>query len=309
MVAEGSVTRGEFAAVMVQQTILPNPWTYSPSQLEKWRAAQLEIRPLQLILEVIDELGSSHGGSDAAYITPNELIRVCIPLAGTKATSAEIANAIGRHRTGRLDVSGWPDCAPGANDVRLAKEFLRFLANFGICRRIPIGPSLNDKYQIEELEDPAAVVAIAGDTIFAEDANADQIVEAARRSRLPSIIERQRTMVSILARPGQARFREHVLNAYDNRCFLTGDSMGEILEAAHIIPVEYGGADEPDNGICLRVDVHRLFDSGNIRIRPTGELVFSDALRASRNYGGLPGEIDIPPFVNPTNIQWRDLYY
>lgn len=307
-VAEGSVTQGEFAAILVQQTVLPNPWTYSSQELAKWRDAGLQIKPLALILEVLELLGRSHGNTNAAYITPWELIRICIPLAGTKAPSELIAEAIGRHRAGKLDVSDWPNCTPAANDHRLAKEFLRFLANFGLCRRIQKTTAMEDVYQLDELYDVEAAATGPAASIFDRDKNIDSIVEAIRHSPLPSIIERQRTLSMVLVRPGQSRFRELVFRAYSGRCFLTGDSMGEILEAAHIIPVTYGGADERENGICLRVDIHRLFDSNNLRIRPTGTLQFSEALRTSQNYSFLPHMIKIPSFVNPANIDWRDKY-
>ena len=309
-VAAGSITQGEFAGIMVRQTVLPNPWTYTAQEIAKWRAANLEIRPLALILEVLEQLGQSRGGVASAFITPGELIRICIPLAGVKATPAEIADAISEHRDGVLDVSMWPDCTPESNDKRLAREFLLFLSNFGLCHRIEAATHLEERYGLDELYDTQLLAARGEGSIFAgRGAGTDEIVEAVRHSPLPSIIERQRTLATVLARPGQSRFRETVLNAYANRCYLTGDSIGEILEAAHIIPVTHKGGDGVENGICLRVDVHRLFDTGNIRIRATGELVFSDALRASPNYTVLPSRINLPPFVNPANIRWRDDYY
>jgi len=305
-VARGDVTQGEFAAIMVQQTVLPNPWTYSPQDLARWHGAGLEIRPLALILGVLEVLGRRHGGARAAYITPRELIRICIPLAGSKAQASLIAEAIAAHRAGTLDVSDWPDCAPASNDHRLAKEFLLFLANFGLCRHIRKDDSMEDIYCLDELYDVEAVASRTAASMFA--GQTDAIVEAIRHSPLPSIIERQRIFSTVLARPAQSRFRERVFKAYSSRCFLTGDSLGEVLEAAHIIPVTYGGADKPENGICLRVDVHRLFDSNNIRIKATGELQFSDALRASKNYSLLPDKVMIPQFVNPANIHWREMY-
>jgi hypothetical protein len=307
-VAQGKVTQGEFAAIIVQQTVLPNPWTYSKQEVAKWQAAGLEIRPLSLILEVLEMLARKHGGMSTAYITPWELIHICIPLAGSKAQASLIAEAIAAQRAGKLDVTAWPDCTPESNDHRLAKEFLLFLANFGLCRHVEKDNSMEDVYRLDELYDVDAVTPGSTASIFTGQINTDAIVEAIRHSPLPSIIERQRTLTTVLARPGQSRFRELVFKAYSNHCLLTGDSMGEILEAAHIIPVTHKGADTPDNGICLRVDIHRLFDSNNIRIKATGELQFSDALRASKNYSFLPHKIKLPSFVKPANITWRDNY-
>jgi hypothetical protein len=292
---------------MVQQTVLPNPWVDRPQIIQKWRAAGLVIKPLQLIIQVMEELGRSYGGIEAAYITPWELIKICIPLAGNRATPTAIARDIARHRAGTLNVEAWPDCAPGDNDNRLAKEFLRFLANFGICQRTENRPSDYDRYQLKELDDPAALGA-PQETIFDANPKTDVIVEAVRQSQLPSIIERQRIVISVLARPGQSRFRDDLMRACDGRCILTGDSIPSVLEAAHIKPVEYSGPDVAGNGVLLRVDIHRLFDSGNIRLRSTGELVFTDAVQASENYRRLPARINIPRFMDRQYIEWRDQY-
>lgn len=308
LVAEGRVTQGEFASIMVQQTVLPNPWTYKPQEIEQWNAAGLEIKPLALILQVLQALARQHGGLKASHITPRELIRICIPLAGVKAGAEQIADAIARNRAGRLDVSEWPDCAPASNDHRLAREFLLFLEHYGFCRVVQHENRLEDAYGLDEAYDADAAQFVAPSSIFAPQDNTENVVRSIRHSQLPTIIERQRMFTSVLARPNQARFRESVFTASDGRCLLTGDSMGEILEAAHIIPVTNGGADTPDNGLCLRVDIHRLFDSNNLRIRPDGALWFSDALRASRNYTFLPQRIVLPAFINPAHVSWRDKY-
>ena len=89
---------------------------------------------------------------------------------------------------------------------------------------------------------------------------------------------------------------------------MTSYTIPEILETAHIRPVENDGPDDVANGLMLRVDIHRLFDSGNIRIRPTGELVLSEALRASNSYRNLPQRINLPAFVSREHLEWRYQY-
>lgn len=306
-VASGQVTQGEFAALMVQQTVLPNPATYNPEEIAKWRSAGLEIRPLKLILAVVEELGRSCGQVDA-YITNDELIKVVVPLAGVRAPVRVVVEHVVLYRTHRLDITAWPDCAPMANDKRLAHEFLLFLANFGILR---MGSGLSrdlQKFHLDEIFDVEAVTNPAPESIFISDASAARAVEEVRHSALPSIIERQRTVTSVLARTGQGRFRTRIMAAYGSRCFVTGETIPEVLEAAHIVPVTNGGADTEDNGLCLRVDIHRLFDSGNIRLRATGAISLSEAVAASGNYGSLPSNIPLPAFVNPANVEWRDNY-
>ena len=67
-------------------------------------------------------------------------------------------------------------------------------------------------------------------------------------------------------RVGQSAFRRSILNAYDNRCAITGSKIVEILQAAHIQPYVNEKSNHVKNGICLRVDLHRLFDEGLITI-------------------------------------------
>ncbi|MCX7112170.1 MAG: HNH endonuclease signature motif containing protein [Proteobacteria bacterium] len=98
------------------------------------------------------------------------------------------------------------------------------------------------------------------------------------------------------------------MKASIGRCLLTGEVIPEILEAAHIIPVENGGSDETANGICLRKDIHGLFDAGHIRLTPAGELIFTKPVMDSENYKTLPRIISIPNFVNPHNVDWRYNY-
>lgn len=307
-VASGRVTQGEFAALMVQQTVLPNPATYSVAEMAKWQAAGLQIQPLKLILRVINTLGQNKGLA-AAFLNNDELTRVVIPLAGIKAPVMCIAYHVFAYRQGRLDVSAWPNCTPNANDSRLTREFLLFLANFGLLR-LDDTQELRDRqrFYLDELFDVQTATAPIDASIFVSDASAEKAVEEVRHSSLPSIIERQRTLTRVLARTGQSKFRSKIMRAYNSRCFLTGEQIAEVLEAAHIVPVTNNGADNENNGFCMRVDIHRLYDSGNLRIRPDGTLMLSDAIVRSPTYSRLPKKVIFPPFVNPANIVWRDSY-
>ncbi|HEX2763030.1 MAG TPA: HNH endonuclease signature motif containing protein [Allosphingosinicella sp.] len=307
-VAEGGVTQGEFAALMVQQTVLPNPATYSPEEIAKWQASGVRIRPLKLILEILEELGRQFEPNSPS-LSNEELIEVVIPLAGIKASVPIIARHVIQYRRGRLNVSGWPDCAPEANDKRLAREFLLFLANFGLLR-LDASKGMRDqqRFYLDELFDVDAATSAGDASIFADEASAEQAVDEVRHSPLPSIIERQRAITRVLARTGQSKFRSRIMKAYQGRCFLTGETIGEVLEAAHIVPVTNNGADHENNGFCMRVDIHRLYDSGNLRIRADGSLMLSDAVANSPNYKDLPKSINFPAFVNPANIIWRDSY-
>ena len=300
-VASGQITQGEFAAIMIQQTILPNCYTYEDDEIKKWDIARLKIKPLELIIKVIDQLGIKHG-KEQAFITSNELMKIIIPLAGAKATIDRCVQALHDHREGRLDISTWPDCTPAANDERMAREFLLFLEHYGLCS------VEEDKYFLSELFEEKSIHTETDRNIFIDEDAANDVISAARASGLPAIIERQRTIASIISRPSQAKFRKDVLDAYLDACLLTGEKIPETLEAAHIIPVRSGGDDNVANGFCLRVDIHRLFDSGNIKVLSDGHVLYSESVSHSNNYNQLPQKINLPIFVSQANLDWRHKY-
>ena len=86
----------------------------------------------------------------------------------------------------------------------------------------------------------------------------------------PSALEdgRRRNLAERLLRPGQAKFRQAVLDAYDCRCAITGCNILEALEAAHIIPYCGPSSDHVTNALLLRLDLHSLFDAGLLGVHP-----------------------------------------
>ncbi len=90
---------------------------------------------------------------------------------------------------------------------------------------------------------------------------------------------------------------------------LTGERLSIVLEACHIIGVEHKGTDTFANGLCLRADVHTLFDNKHIRIRPDGIIEYSETLHRSKSYAILPRKIVIPSFISQEAINWRYDYY
>jgi putative restriction endonuclease len=83
-----------------------------------------------------------------------------------------------------------------------------------------------------------------------------------------------------LVRPrlGQGIFRVSVLEAYDRACAVTGEHSLPVLDTAHIQPFAQGGAHDIDNGLSLRVDLHRLFDRGYVTFDEQRRLVVSRRL-------------------------------
>ena len=72
--------------------------------------------------------------------------------------------------------------------------------------------------------------------------------------------------LAIFPRLGQGSFRVMVTDAYQRRCAITREKTLPALEAAHIKPFSESGPHRVDNGLLLRSDIHRLFDSGYVTV-------------------------------------------
>jgi len=70
----------------------------------------------------------------------------------------------------------------------------------------------------------------------------------------------------ILPRLGQGTFRVIVTDAYNRRCAITEEKTLPALDAAHIKPYGEGGEHRVQNGILLRSDIHKLFDTGYVTV-------------------------------------------
>ncbi|MBN1103295.1 MAG: HNH endonuclease [Deltaproteobacteria bacterium] len=83
------------------------------------------------------------------------------------------------------------------------------------------------------------------------------IAEPAGRYGEPSLI---------LPRLGQGTFRVVAADKYERRCAIAHERTLPVLEAAHIKPYSKNGPHSVDNGLLLRSDIHRLFDSGYVTV-------------------------------------------
>lgn len=91
----------------------------------------------------------------------------------------------------------------------------------------------------------------------------------------------KRVLREILARRGQPRFRNNLLEAYDATCCVTKSKVVELLEAAHIDPHSDGGDYSLENGLLLRSDIHTLFDQYLLAFDEYQRLILSKKLRNS----------------------------
>lgn len=105
------------------------------------------------------------------------------------------------------------------------------------------------------------------------------------------------------ARLGQGAFRVLVTDAYTRRCAITGERTLPVLEAAHIKPFAKSGPNVTANGLLLRSDLHKLFDSGYLSIAPDLSVEVSRKIKEEfengRDYYALHGrQLVIVPAIN-----------
>jgi putative restriction endonuclease len=116
-------------------------------------------------------------------------------------------------------------------------------------------------------------------------------------------------------RLGQATFRIAVLDAYGRGCAVTGEHSLPALEASHIRPYAQDGPHEVRNGLLLRADLHRLFDTGYATVTPDLRLEISSRLREDYQNGrsyyplqgarvGTPATISHQP--HRTFLEWHN---
>lgn len=302
-VAEGKVTQNEFAITVIKTMKLPN--LNIETDVSEWQSIGLEINPLELILDIIRQL-SDNFGTKQAYLSPLELQKIVIPLSGAKATIDDYMKALIEYRNGNLDISKYPDCSPGSNDKRMVREFLLFLSHYGFCQLVKGQSNATDRFFIQP-EYLSEVQEISD--LPSEAMTIDNVIEGIRNNPIILNTERQKVLTRVMARPQQAQFRKQVLMKFDNTCILTGEKMNIVLEACHIIPVEHKGNDTFINGLCMRADIHVLFDSKHIRFQPNGIVEYSDAIQQSVSYHRLPQKVKIPNFVSKEALSWRYNYY
>ena len=94
---------------------------------------------------------------------------------------------------------------------------------------------------------------------------------------------------AIKTRRGQPDFRKRLLDAYGNKCAISGCEVLSVLEAAHINPHADGTDWDTDNGLPLRADIHTLFDLRLIALTPDFRIQISEQLNGSE-YEDLHGQ-------------------
>lgn len=284
-VANRQISQTEFSAIIVKTFTLPNPAIQSNEECDLWLRHGLKLHPLHIILSILMRLFEKN--RESSFLTVMELTDIIIPLSGCGASIDDYVSFIELYREGDLDLSHWPNCCTGANDVRIAREYLLFLANYGYVLKSQDRLRVREQYYVN--------------TLIIDEIN--EILNEPIETSVLLEIERKRSNGTRNNRPNQRVFRRDVLDAC-KRCVITNFEMTEILEAAHIKPYKYNGEDTIANGFAMRTDIHILFDTGHLRISDQGIIELSQTARL--DYGSaIPRRIEIPDFINRDFLRWR----
>ena len=143
------------------------------------------------------------------------------------------------------------------------------------------------------------------DNKFNFEQEAEQELTKAEENFDPNNIEdeRQRTLLSIVSRRGQSKFRKKLLHLYEAKCAVTGCDVDGALEAAHIVRYKGKKTNKPTNGLLLRADIHTLFDLGLLAIEPdTMSVILAPNIREG-HYSELHGKALFVPQKSPPSLE------
>lgn len=113
-------------------------------------------------------------------------------------------------------------------------------------------------------------------------------------------------------RLGQNSFRMMVSQSYQNKCVISGEKTGPVLEAAHIKPYAEKGPHVISNGLLLRSDIHKLFDDGYMTIDKNYKVVVSKRIREDFGNGREYYKYDNSSLIEKLpqdKSNWPDLNY
>ena len=113
-------------------------------------------------------------------------------------------------------------------------------------------------------------------------------------------------MREVKERERQHRFRNDLLEMQGSVCAFCDFDVPVALEAAHIVPKQENGTDDPRNGLLLCSVHHRIFDTNCLGMEsrwPRFSATSRMALRAPANFASLT----FPPPFSPhmEALRWR----
>ena len=131
-----------------------------------------------------------------------------------------------------------------------------------------------------------------------------------QRTDFSAFTESLKTHLRMVRARGQQQAFRKVLEQQGHRCAVCDLALMPVLEAAHIVPKEENGSDDPRNGLALCVLHHRMFDAGLFAVEPASRVLkvhdgysLSD-LRITRS--GI-GHLKPGPHVDALLWRWEQM--
>jgi hypothetical protein len=113
-----------------------------------------------------------------------------------------------------------------------------------------------------------------GRVVSDEEASTVTRVTSEAVSAADIVTEQHRRLAMQLARPGQAKFRKALDEAYGARCCISNCAVPLAINAAHVTPFARRQSNATSNGLLLRSDLHALFDGTMCAVHPTTRIVY-----------------------------------
>lgn len=113
---------------------------------------------------------------------------------------------------------------------------------------------------------------------------------------------RKKVWAEVARRQGQGPFRRSLLEAYGGACAVSGTTVVDVLQAAHIRPYNGPSTNHVTNGILLRADLHTLFDLRLLTVDPSSmKVVISPRLQGTDYwlFNGQPLGLPVKPSCLP----------
>ena len=110
----------------------------------------------------------------------------------------------------------------------------------------------------------------------------------------------------VSARIGQGKFGSEIREQWNHRCCVTGSSTAAALEASHIKRWAESNDQErldPNNGLLLTANLHKLFDAGLISFDDTGKMLVSSKFSQSEQeiFGVIGRKLSKKPSAETAN--------
>lgn len=131
--------------------------------------------------------------------------------------------------------------------------------------------------------------------------------------KLVDKIQKRKKKIESSVREGQSEFRQKIASAYSYKCCITGEDCPDLLEAAHIQPYVSKESNHVQNGLLLRVDFHKMFDSGLLAVDEKYHVIISPQVKSEyyKSFNGkelrLPKSESDYPSIEALNLKVSEL--